>query len=266
MKLSDIKKEDYCVHSTFPEVDKNIPKEEKVARKLLDIYAGSKGEFTATCQYIYESFIVKPENKELSEILENISICEMEHQEIISQILLSMGINPKFCKYIDSNQNICNYWSAANIKYITDISKFIDYNIKLEEYAVNDYNELLRLTDNDNIKEIINEILKDEKAHILIFNNIKNILKSNDTSRNNTVENVLNKTNSTIELSNNDSEIVSIFSTSPNNKVDINKKIISTNNTKNVNINETVLLPSPLNNSIQIPISDLNNFIEIDDG
>ena len=255
MKLSDIKKDDYCLHSAFPKVDKNIPKDEKVARKLLDIYAGSKGEFTATCQYIYESFIVKPENKELSEILENISICEMEHQEIISQILLSMGINPKFCKYIDSNQNICNYWNAGNVKYITDILKFIDYNIKLEEYAINDYNELLRLTDNNNIKEIVNEILKDEKAHIKVFNNIKSILKSNDTSRNNILENLVNETTAKTETSNNDREIVSIFSTSTNNDENIKKKKI----------------PSPpftLNNSIQIPITNLNNlnFMEIDDG
>ena len=255
MKLSDIKKDDYCLHSTFPEVEKGIKQDEKVVRKLLDIYAGSKGEFTATCQYIYESFIVKPENKELSEILENISICEMEHQEIISQILLSMGINPKFCKYIDSNQNICNYWNAGNVKYITDILKFIDYNIKLEEYAINDYNELLRLTDNNNIKEIVNEILKDEKAHIKVFNNIKSILKSNDTSRNNILENLVNETTAKTETSNNDRELVSIFST-------------STNNDENINIKKIPSPPFTLNNSIQIPITNLNNlnFMEIDDG
>lgn len=244
MKLSDLKKEDYCVHSSFPEVDKNIKKDEKVIKKLLDIYAGSKGEFTATCQYVYESFIIKPENKELSEILENISICEMEHQEIISQILLSMDINPKFCKYIDSNQNICNYWNAGNVKYITDILKFIDYNIKLEEYAINDYNELLKLTDNNNIKEIVNEILKDEKAHLTTFNTIKNILKSNNTTRKDITE-----------TSNNDREIVSIFST-------------STNNNENTNTKKTPSPPLTLNNSIQIPITNLNtfNFTEIDDG
>ena len=265
MDLSNIKKEDYCLHSTFPEVEKNIKKDEKVAKKLIDIYAGSKGEFTAVCQYIYQSFIVKPEYKELSDILENISICEMQHQEIISQILLSMGINPKFCKYIDSNLNICNYWSAGNVKYITDISKFLDYNIKLEEYAINDYNELLKLTTNQNIIDIVKEIIKDEEAHIIVFNKLKTKFNNQNNLRYDINESESEKEN---DENNNDldknsnREIVSIFSNvkPTNNSVkEINNKII--NEIKNNGLTTTNTCESE---TIQIPISDLNNFNDIE--
>ena len=224
MDFNDIKDEDCCLHSSFPEVEKNI-KDDKVIKKLIDIYAGSKGEFTASSLYVYQSFILKPKEKRLSEILERISICEMSHVEILSQILLSMGINPKFCKYIDNNQNICNYWSAGNVKYITDIATFIDYNIKSEEFAIKEYNELIALTDSQNIKDIVNEIIKDEKAHLSIFKKIKDMLNKENCSRS-----VTNEKENEIK---DEKEIVSIFSSDKN---------INTNNknsiTQNTNSNE----------------------------
>lgn len=261
MEFNDIKKEDCCLHSDFPEVEKNIKYNEKFAKKLIDIYAGSKSEFTAICQYIYQSFIVKPQFKELSEILENISICEMQHQEIISQILLSMRINPKFCKYIDSNLNICNYWSAGNVKYITDIPKFIDYNIKNEEYAINDYKELIKLTDNQNIIDIITTIIKDEEAHINIFHKIKSKFKNNNRSLDD---------NTTYEKENIENidcnrEIVSIFS---NSKVTITpKKEIEDNSNYEIKDKENDIIQNNnivKNDTIQIPITDLNNLSDED--
>ena len=180
MNLENINEDKICVNKTFTEVLKN-PKDNKVIKKILDIYAGNKGEFTAVTQYLYESFYTNPnENtKKLSKILNKISICEMRHVQILSQILLSMDVNPKFCKYIDNNYNICNYWSAGNVKYITNIKEFIEYNIKLEEYAINEYNQLLQITTSDNIKEIVNEILEDENNHLTIFKEIKFDLEEN---------------------------------------------------------------------------------------
>lgn len=174
MNYEEIKKLNFCIHKSYPKVEKN-KKDDKLAKKLLEIYAGSKGEITATFQYMYQSFITNSQEKyeELSTILEKISICEMKHIELIAKILISMGIDPKFCKYIDNNFNICNYWSAGNIKYITNIEKFLEYNIKLEEIAIEDYKEALKLTESQNIKDIINLILEDERAHLTVFKKLK---------------------------------------------------------------------------------------------
>ena len=70
MSYEEIKKFDYCINKDYPKIEKNI-KNDRLAKKLLDIYAGTKGEITATCQYMYESFITnyKNANEELSNIL-----------------------------------------------------------------------------------------------------------------------------------------------------------------------------------------------------
>lgn len=254
MNFSNIKKEDYCFNSNYPKIEKNI-KDEKTVKKLIDIYAGSKGELTAFFQYLYESFYTKLEYKELSEILENISIIKLKHIEIISQLLISMDINPKFCKYIDNNQNICNYWSSGNVKYIYDTSKFLDYNIRFEEYTINEYKELLKLTKSQNIIDIINIILKDEEAYLLIFNQIKEMLKNDTHSRYNNIENSDTSIDNNISNdSNHDKEIVNILSASTLKNIEINEKFKS-------NYSDTTKTESYTSKEeIQIPITDLNNF------
>lgn len=283
MNFSDIKKQNYCLSSSFPKVEKN-KKNDKVVKKLLDIYAGSKSELTAVSQYLYESFYTRPNEKdqELSEILEKISICEMRHVEVISQILLSMGVNPKFCKYIDNNFNLCNYWSAGNVKYLTDPKKFIAYNIKLEEFAIEEYKELLALTDSDNIKSIVNVILDDEKAHLEVFRQIQTILETNtslsrgiseETEKVEIIEKteieVENRaceekeqdkdqqeleTRSIPEVTEKKEEIVSIFGTSTPSKVEIVEEP-----EEKMPISDEVRTQNDSLEMIQIPLSDITD-------
>lgn len=238
MNFSHINKKDYCLSSTFPKVEKN-KKDDKVARKMIEIYAGTKSELTAVCQYMYESFITKyDKHDELSEILENIAICEMNHVDIISQLLLSMDIDPKFCKYIDNNQNICSYWSGGNVKYIIQIDKFIDYNIKLETRAIEDYNELLKITNSKNIKDIVELIIEDEKKHLEIFTQIKLSLESDDSR----------SSNEEHECTKIENELVNILNVNPSN---------------NKSNNITVKIPI---SQITIPQDvDVNNNLYIED-
>lgn len=180
MNFENINYSDFEVKTPYPKVTtKEI--DEKIIPDLIDSYSGSKGELTASTQYIYQSFIVKPNDNYigLSRLLEKISIKEMQHLEILSQVLISQGINPKYCKYIDNNLNICANWSASNVKYLTDIKEFIKYNITLEEGAIAEYTNIVNNSKNENIIEIITRIIQDEKSHLEIFNKILEILENN---------------------------------------------------------------------------------------
>lgn len=180
MNFENINYDDFEIKTPYPKVTtKEIDK--KILPDLINSYSGAKGEFTASTQYIYQSFIVKPKEKYtgLSRILEQISIKEMHHLEILSQILISQGINPKYCKYIDNNLNICVNWSANNVKYLTDVKEFIKYNIMLEKGAIAEYTNIVNNATNENIIEIITRIIQDEKSHLEIFNKILEVLENN---------------------------------------------------------------------------------------
>lgn len=180
MNFENINYSDFEVKTPYPKVTtKEIDK--KILPDLIDSYSGAKGELTASTQYIYQSFIVKPNENYigLSKILEKISIKEMHHLEILSQVLISQGINPKYCKYIDNNLDICINWSANSVKYLTDVKEFIKYNITLEKGAIAEYTNIVNNATNENIIEIIKRIIQDEESHLEIFNKILEIIENN---------------------------------------------------------------------------------------
>lgn len=175
MNFKDINYSNFEVKDPYPEVDINTQLEPDVISLLIASYSGIKGEATAIFQYSYQSFLTKPTYEDLHEILEKVSINEMVHLQILSQILLSQKIDPRFCRYIDNNSEICEAWSTNAINYEKNITSFLEYNIKLEQMAIDTYNEIIKKTKNAELKNIINRILKDEKAHVKIFNKLLSV-------------------------------------------------------------------------------------------
>ncbi len=180
MNFENINYDDYEIKTPYPKLT-TTQKDEAIIPDLIYSYSGSKSELTAITQYIYQSFIVKPNNNYigLSKLLKQISIKEMHHLEILSQILISQGINPKFCRYIDNNYDICSPWSSNNVNYITNVEDFIKYNIEIENDAINEYKRIVEKSQNDNISEIILRIIEDEVSHIEIFNKILEVINNN---------------------------------------------------------------------------------------
>ncbi len=105
----------------------------------------------------------------LSKCIEKISIVEMKHMEILAKVLINSNIDPKYCTFIDNNPEICNYWSAGSVNYCTNLKEFLKSNIELENMAIRDYNRLLNITHNENLKEIVKRILLDEYDHVKFF-------------------------------------------------------------------------------------------------
>lgn len=172
LSLKNNKYANLLVHKPYENVNINTVLESDVVSLLIVSYSGIKGELTATIQYSYQSFYSKLKNEDLHEIIEEISITEMHHLEILSQILLSQKKDPKFCRYVDINPDICEPWSANNINYEKDIAKFLEYNIRLEQSAIETYNRIIESTDSVELRSIINRIIEDEKAHLKVFNDI----------------------------------------------------------------------------------------------
>lgn len=163
---------------SYPEITLNhLPQE--ILMMLKRIYAGTKSEFTSLTQYMYQHYIVwsNPKLDNASEILERIAIQEMKHHEIVAKILVKCGIDPKNCIYIDGNSNLCDYWKASSVSYEKTLLRMFESNILLEQRAIEDYNQVLKETDNVNLKQIIVKILQEEYVHLEYFKNVLELLK-----------------------------------------------------------------------------------------
>lgn len=155
----------------YPEI-KNIYQNHAYANLLYDDLSGELGELSAVTQYVYEHLNIQTEDI-LSNVLLGIAIQEMKHLNLVGDLIRKMGNKP----YLISSKG--TYWSSSNIKYQDMALKdLMNYNIKTEEIAIAGYRKAIQKTRNLEIRKLWDRIIKDEKNHIKIFQEIISELDS----------------------------------------------------------------------------------------
>ena len=145
----------------------NIRQNLNYANLLYDNFAGAEGELTAVNQYIYEHIELK-KYESFSKILLSIAIEEMQHLDLIGDLIKRLGKKPY---YIDKNKS---QWKADNIKYhFNNVYDMLLFNIESEKRAILGYKEAIKYTQNKSIKDLLERIILDEQTHLEIFNRLK---------------------------------------------------------------------------------------------
>lgn len=131
-------------------------------------YAGEVSETTASLLYSYQHFDTFNSNKEFSKIIEEISIVEMKHLEMLGKIIKLLGRSPVF-KTCESSRGDCVMWSSSNVTYDNDMIDMLKTDIRAEKMAIKNYEHHRELIDDKYIKEILSRIILDEKRHLELF-------------------------------------------------------------------------------------------------
>ncbi|NLI93809.1 MAG: bacterioferritin [Peptococcaceae bacterium] len=156
----------YADPSPYPEI-KVQAANLHYAELLMDDYAGVISEFTAVSQYLYHHFYFKEIDEKLGELLENVSITEMRHMEMLADLIKKLGGNPVIRgSYSTSGQ----FWSGNYIYYGTNLCEQLKADIDAEYKAIEEYQKHIRSIDDPNIQAILHRIILDEKVHIRLFN------------------------------------------------------------------------------------------------
>ncbi len=138
------------------------------AQILLQDYAGSVSEFTAIMLYTYQQIIKSQDNKQFAKTLEEISIDEMRHLELLGRTISLLGLEPEY-HTIDCSNNKEIPWTAQNVNYVTKIKEMLLVNIQSEQQAIINYEEHRKIIDDKYIKQLLTEIIADEEEHLRIF-------------------------------------------------------------------------------------------------
>ena len=160
------KRDKYADPSPYPEVKVAAPNL-YYADLLIDDYAGMVSEFTAINQYLYHYFYFKDIDKELGEMLENISITEMLHMEILAETIKKLGGTPLMR---GSYSTKGNFWNGSFIYYGTHLCERLKADIDAEYKAIDEYQKHICLIDDPHVQAILKRIILDEKVHIKLFN------------------------------------------------------------------------------------------------
>lgn len=159
------KREGFSDPSPYPEIKVQCPNIH-YAELLMDDYAGVVSEFTAISQYLYHYFFFKDFDRKLGELLENVSISEMLHMEILAELIKKLGGNPVIRgSYSTSGK----FWDGNHIYYGTNLCEQLKADINSEYKAIEAYQKHIQLIADPYIQAVLQRIILDEKVHILLF-------------------------------------------------------------------------------------------------
>ncbi len=152
-----------------------LTKDLKTARIISPAYASSKSELGAILLYTFQYFQFSYQKREdIAKKLEEISIQEMTHMEWLGQMLIRLGVSPIFSKFPPLP---LNFYNARTVPYVTNPILMIKTAIAGEQFAIKDYNNMIKLLDNKIVKTVLQEIVRQEEEHVIILTEILNELQ-----------------------------------------------------------------------------------------
>lgn len=160
------RRDKYSDPSPYPEVRVEEPNISNL-EIIMDDYSGVVSEFTAINQYLYHYFEIKKRD-DLGEMLENIAITEMLHMEILAELIGLLGGKPF---YRGGASTRGGDWSPRFVYYGCNVCDMLHADLNAEFKAIKNYNEHIRLIDDQYIKAILQRIILDEKVHVEHFKN-----------------------------------------------------------------------------------------------
>lgn len=154
-------------NSTYPEIV-NATNDPRVVMMLKDLLSSREGEIEGLMQYFYQSRIAKNIEPDIAEVLEEISIVEMEHMQLIMDAIVAFGGIPKY----DNSRG--QMFNASYVNYATKLKDMLDANIIGEEQAINDYIKTQKSVNNQSLKNLLGRIIEDEQLHLTAFKTLRN--------------------------------------------------------------------------------------------
>lgn len=137
---------------------------------LQNLYAGSEGEVVLFLQLCYHANVLKNFNSKISSILEEISMCDLKHQQLLASAIEKTYGNPIYAtstgKWIGGRQ----------IDYVKSVKQILIVNLEAKEKSIIDYKIAISKIDNVQIKLLLGAILADEENHRLILKKLLNSL------------------------------------------------------------------------------------------
>ncbi|MCW2278496.1 ferritin-like domain-containing protein [Heliophilum fasciatum] len=156
----------YVLPEPYPEINVSA-KNPFYAGLLLDDYASQKSELNAINQYFYHHLRFKDVGlQDIAELVVAISITEMHHLEMIGELILKLGGDPRFRGFQNNNNQ---YYSGEYVYYGNHVLEMLSADIEAEKGAIQQYRRHVDQIQDPFIKAILNRIIMDEEYHLKLF-------------------------------------------------------------------------------------------------
>lgn len=138
----------------------NADNNPRVVATLKDLLSARAGEITGVMQYFYQSRIAHNVEDEISQILEEISVVEMGHMELLMNAIIDFGGVPTYAN------SRAQFFNSNYVNYSTKLKDMLDADIIAEETAIRDYSNAINQVQNQSLRNLLSRIIEDEQLHL----------------------------------------------------------------------------------------------------
>lgn len=122
-----------------------------------NLFCGNEGKIVSFLQFCYQKNVLAPFGSEFANHFDEFAMQEFFHQELLCEIILSLGGDPVFC----DNQG--RWLSGRWIDYVKDIKQMLLLNIETKEKTIIDFKTAISKIDDLSIKQLLVAILKEDE-------------------------------------------------------------------------------------------------------
>ena len=161
----NIKSSPYQHQEAYPPIQA-AGKNRQYARMLQRNIAAAESETTAVNQYVYQSWMLEKSHPEISSAMASIAMVEMHHLHMLGQMVVLLGGEPRFCMGAGRGASC---WNGSMVNYQPCLRQMMINNIKDEQGAIRQYSRQAASICDENVKNLLERIILDEKLHIDCF-------------------------------------------------------------------------------------------------
>ncbi|MFQ8601284.1 MAG: ferritin-like domain-containing protein [Oscillospiraceae bacterium] len=131
---------------------------------LMPDLASATSEMTTVHQYLFQSWTISNDNRNIRRVIQRIAAVEQRHFSIIGQLIALLGGLPE-CRSAEQS----SYWRGNMVNYSCDLQTLLSKNAEAEQYASQTYASQSKEIKDPLISRMLARLSLDEKLHNQIF-------------------------------------------------------------------------------------------------
>lgn len=130
-------------------------------------YCGAVSELSTIAQYINHENRMSYEKCSAAKIILSIAMAEMIHLQKLGELIFLLGGNVDYtARYQNGQQKL---WTPAYISMPDNMKKMVWDDIEGEKKAIQQYRMHIKMIQDNNVREVLARIIKDEEYHIMLL-------------------------------------------------------------------------------------------------
>lgn len=136
-------------------------------------YCGSVSELTAITQYIHgESCLCAAQCPEARTMI-GIAMAEMMHLQKLGELIMLLGGSIDYS--IPTRNGKSQLWTPGYVDFAGNLPGIIQANIEAEKAAINQYEQHMKMIEDNCVNAVLGRIVQDEEYHIMLLQMIRGI-------------------------------------------------------------------------------------------